>query len=99
MSDVTPEDPASQFLLVVRNRDRIGLRSFAAGGKLLQANKKLELVFVNHAFDVWEGWFVEGRTIQNCNLTNSRFRSVSLHVSMRILAAVGEEDGIARWIH
>lgn len=24
---------------------------------------------------------------------------VSLHVSMRILAAVGEEDGIARWIH
>ncbi|XP_024397002.1 C-terminal binding protein AN [Physcomitrium patens] len=96
--DVTPRDPASQFLVVVRNRDRIGLRSLAAGGKLLQANKKLELVFVNHTFDVWESWIVEGRQLDNCSLTNSRFRSVTLQVSMEILAAVGEEDGIARWL-
>ncbi|KAG0560583.1 hypothetical protein KC19_10G191300 [Ceratodon purpureus] len=98
MFDVTPRDPASQFLVVVRNRDRIGLRSLAAGGKLLQANKKLELVFVNHTFDVWESWIVEGRHLDNCSLTNSRFRSVTMQVSMKILAAVGEEDGIARWL-
>jgi hypothetical protein len=43
----------------------------------VQANKKLELVFVNHTFDVWESWIVEGRHLDNCSLTNSRFRSVS----------------------
>lgn len=49
----------------------------------MQANKKLELVFVNHTFDVWESWIVEGRHLDNCSLTNSRFRSVSyLHSSI-----------------
>ncbi|CAM6085721.1 unnamed protein product [Calypogeia fissa] len=127
MVDVTCRDPAAQFLVVVRNRDRIGLRSLAAGGKLLQANKKLELVFVNHTFDVWESWIVEGATLEDCTLTNSKFRGsahrlaellnniftqdegllnvavscktlVCLEVSIEILAAVGEEDGVARWL-
>nr|BAC81145.1 C-terminal binding protein [Marchantia polymorpha] len=98
MVDVTCRDPRAQFLVVVRNRDRIGLRSLAAGGKLLQANKKLELVFVNHTFDVWESWIVEGSTLEDCTLTNSKFRGVSLDVSIEILAAVGEEDGVVRWL-
>ncbi|KAL2607399.1 hypothetical protein R1flu_025972 [Riccia fluitans] len=98
MVDVTCRDPAAQFLVIVRNRDRIGLRSLAAGGKLLQANKKLELVFVNHTFDVWESWIVEGSNLDDCTLTNSKFRGVSLDVSIEILAAVGEEDGVVRWL-
>ncbi|XVF73125.1 hypothetical protein PTKIN_Ptkin12aG0176700 [Pterospermum kingtungense] len=36
MSNVTKRDPAAQFLVVNRSKDTIGLRSFAAGGKLLQ---------------------------------------------------------------
>ncbi len=43
----------------------------------LQANKKLELVFVNHTFDVWESWMVDGANLADCSLTNSKFRSVS----------------------
>lgn len=80
-------------------QERIGLRSLAAGGKLLQANKKLELVFVNHTFDVWESWMVDGANLADCSLTNSKFRSVNLDVSVEILAAVGEDDGVARWLH
>ncbi|KAI5075726.1 hypothetical protein GOP47_0009802 [Adiantum capillus-veneris] len=98
MSNVTIRDPAAQFLVVLRNRDRIGLRSLAAGGKLLQANKKLELVFVNHTFDVWESWMLEGTVLQECRLTNSKFRTVSLDVAVEILAVIGEEDGVARWL-
>lgn len=98
MSNVTIRDPAAQFLVVLRNRDRIGLRSLAAGGKLLQANKKLELVFVNHTFDVWESWILEGSVLQECRLTNSKFRTVSLDIALEILAVIGEEDGVARWL-
>ncbi|KAI7733659.1 hypothetical protein M8C21_028602, partial [Ambrosia artemisiifolia] len=36
MSNVTKRDPAAQFLLVFRSKETIGLRSFTAGGKLLQ---------------------------------------------------------------
>ncbi|KAH7404850.1 hypothetical protein KP509_15G046800 [Ceratopteris richardii] len=79
MSNVTIRDPAAQFLVVLRNRDRIGLRSLAAGGKLLQANKKMQLVFVNHTFDAWESWILEGSVLQDCRLTNSKFRTVLLH--------------------
>ncbi|KAM5555508.1 hypothetical protein ABKV19_023438 [Rosa sericea] len=35
MSNVMKRDPAAQFLIVIRSKDTIGLRSFAAGGKLL----------------------------------------------------------------
>nr|DAD19030.1 TPA_asm: hypothetical protein HUJ06_020493 [Nelumbo nucifera] len=41
ISNVTKRDPAAQFLVVFRSKDTIGLRSFAAGGKLLQATKGL----------------------------------------------------------
>ncbi|CAA2934996.1 C-terminal binding AN [Olea europaea subsp. europaea] len=34
MSNVTKRDPASQFLVVFRNKDTIGLRSFTAGGNI-----------------------------------------------------------------
>ncbi|KAF6157605.1 hypothetical protein GIB67_037178 [Kingdonia uniflora] len=36
LSNVTKRDPAAQFLVAFRTKDTIGLRSFAAGGKLLQ---------------------------------------------------------------
>ncbi|KAH7690011.1 D-isomer specific 2-hydroxyacid dehydrogenase NAD-binding domain-containing protein [Dioscorea alata] len=36
MSNVTKRDPAVQFLVSFRSKDTLGLRSFAAGGKLLQ---------------------------------------------------------------
>lgn len=98
MSNVTTRDPAAQFLVVVRNRERIGLRSLAAGGKLLQANKKLELAFVNHTFDVWESWMLEGASLEECRLTNSKFRNVCLDIAIEILAVLGEEDGVARWL-
>ncbi|KAH7438672.1 hypothetical protein KP509_04G025800 [Ceratopteris richardii] len=98
ISDVTIRDPATQFLVVLRNHERVGLRSLAAGGKLLQANKKLELVFVNHTFDIWESWILEGSALAECRLTNSKFCTVSLNVAMEILAVIGEEDGVARWL-
>ncbi|KAI7758409.1 LOW QUALITY PROTEIN: hypothetical protein M8C21_013097, partial [Ambrosia artemisiifolia] len=59
MSNVTKRDPAAQFLVVFRTKDTIGLRSFTAGGKLLQA---------------------------------------VLEVRVEILATVGDDDGITRWL-
>uniref|UniRef100_M8BP32 C-terminal-binding protein 2 n=1 Tax=Aegilops tauschii TaxID=37682 RepID=M8BP32_AEGTA len=53
-------------------QDTMGLRSFVAGGKLLQVNKKAELVFANHAFDVWESWTLEGSLLECCKLINHR---------------------------
>ena len=41
-------------------QDTVGLRSFAAGGKLLQINRRMEFVFASHSFDVWESWSLEG---------------------------------------
>ncbi|KAJ7556820.1 hypothetical protein O6H91_05G100200 [Diphasiastrum complanatum] len=98
MSDVTTRDPATQFLVVLHNKDRFGLRSLAAGGRLLQANKKSELSFSNHSVDVWESWMLEGSTLDMCRIIHSKFRAVSLDVSIEVLAAVGEEDGVARWL-
>ncbi|KAF3441573.1 hypothetical protein FNV43_RR15487 [Rhamnella rubrinervis] len=116
MSNVTKRDPAAQFLVVYRSKDTIGLRSFAAGGKLLQINRRMEFVFASHSFDVWESWMLEG-SLEECRLVNCRnplfiplhplltFRSLIqcklqavLDVSIEILAAVGEDDGITRWL-
>ncbi|KAK8711307.1 hypothetical protein V6N13_146591 [Hibiscus sabdariffa] len=97
MSNVTKKDPAAQFLVVYRNKDTIGLRSFAAGGKLLQINRRMEFVFASHSFDVWEGWTVQG-PLEECRLVNCRNPSATLDVRIEILAAVGEEDGVTRWL-
>ncbi|KAK3028752.1 hypothetical protein RJ639_037973, partial [Escallonia herrerae] len=71
MSDVTRRDPAAQFLIVLRSKDTIGLRSFTAGGKLLQINRRMEFVFASHSFDVWESWTFEG-SLPECRLVNCR---------------------------
>ncbi|KAL3517211.1 hypothetical protein ACH5RR_024113 [Cinchona calisaya] len=94
--NVTKRDPAAQFLVVFRNKGTIGLRSFTAGGKLLQINRKMEFVFASHSFDVWESWTFEG-SLEECKLVNCRNPSAVLEVHIEILAAVGE-DGITRWL-
>ncbi|THG20650.1 hypothetical protein TEA_001006 [Camellia sinensis var. sinensis] len=71
MSNVTKRDPATQFLVVFRSKDIIGLRSFTAGGKLLQINRRMEFVFASHSFDVWESWTFEG-SLEDCRLVNCR---------------------------
>ncbi|KAI4355147.1 hypothetical protein L6164_003947 [Bauhinia variegata] len=96
MYDVSKRDPAAQFLIIFRSKDTIGLRSLAAGGKLLQINRRMELVFASHSFDVWENWTLEG-SLQECRLVNCRNPSAVLDVRIEILAAVGE-DGVTRWI-
>ncbi|XP_058105273.1 C-terminal binding protein AN-like isoform X2 [Magnolia sinica] len=98
MSNVTKRDPAAQFLVTFRSKDTIGLRSFAAGGKLLQINRRMEFVFASHSFDVWESWKLEGSLLE-CRLVNCRNPLAVLDVRIEILAAVGEEDGVARWLH
>lgn len=95
-SDVTKRDPAAQFLVVFRGKDTIGLRSFTAGGKLLQINRRMEFVFASHSFDVWESWTFEG-TKEECRLVNCRNPLAVLDVRVEVLAAVGE-DGITRWL-
>ncbi|XP_041000837.1 C-terminal binding protein AN-like [Juglans microcarpa x Juglans regia] len=97
MSNVTTRDPAAQFLVVFRSKDTIGLRSFAAGGKLLQINRRMEFVFASHSFDVWESWMLEG-PLEACQLINCRNPSAALDVRIKVLAAVGEDDGITRWL-
>ncbi|XP_050236298.1 C-terminal binding protein AN [Mercurialis annua] len=97
MSDVTKRDPAAQFLVVFRSKDTIGLRSFAAGGKLLQINRRMEFVFASHSFDVWESWMLEG-SLEECRLVNCRNPLAILDVRIEILAAVGENDGVTRWL-
>ncbi|KAL5796115.1 hypothetical protein ACOSQ2_000935 [Xanthoceras sorbifolium] len=97
MSNITKRDPAAQFLVVYRNKDIIGLRSFAAGGKLLQINRRMEFVFASHSFDVWESWTMEGN-LEECRLVNCRNPLAVLDVRIVILAAVGEDDGITRWL-
>ncbi|OMP00317.1 D-isomer specific 2-hydroxyacid dehydrogenase, NAD-binding protein [Corchorus olitorius] len=97
MSNVTKRDPAAQFLVVYRSKDTIGLRSFAAGGKLLQINRRMEFVFASHSFDVWESWTLQG-PLEECRLVNCRNPSAILDVRIEILAAVGEDDGITRWL-
>ncbi|KAB1219491.1 C-terminal binding protein AN [Morella rubra] len=97
MSNVTKRDPAAQFLVVIRSKDTIGLRSFAAGGKLLQINRRTEFVFASHSFDVWESWMLEG-PLEECRLVNCRNPSAFLDVRIEVLAAVGEDDGVTRWV-
>lgn len=96
MSNVMKRDPAAQFLVVFRSKDTIGLRSFAAGGKLLQINRRTEFVFASHSFDVWESWMLEG-SLEECRLVNCRNPLAVLDVRIEILAAVGE-DGVSRWL-
>ncbi|XVE77203.1 hypothetical protein DITRI_Ditri13aG0042600 [Diplodiscus trichospermus] len=97
LSNVTKRDPAAQFLVVYRSKDTIGLRSFAAGGKLLQINRRMEFVFARHSFDVWESWTLQG-PLEECRLVNCRNPSAILDVCIEILAAAGEEDGVIRWL-
>ncbi|XP_072962262.1 C-terminal binding protein AN [Typha angustifolia] len=96
--NVTKRDPAAQFLVTFRSKDTLGLRSFAAGGKLLQINRRMEFVFASHTFDVWESWMLEGSALQECRLVNCRNPLAVLDVRIEILAAVSEEDGITRWL-
>lgn len=96
LSNVTKRDPAAQFL-VTRSKDTIGFRSFTAGGKLLQINRKTEFVFASHSFDVWESWSLEG-PLEECRLVNCRNPSAALDVRIEILATVGEDDGVTRWL-
>ncbi|XP_058737407.1 C-terminal binding protein AN-like [Vicia villosa] len=97
MPDVSKRDPAAQFLIIFRNKDTIGLRSLAAGGKLLQINRRMEFVFASHSFDVWENWTLES-SIDEWRLVNCRNPSAVLdHVYIEVLAT-SDEDGITRWI-
>ncbi|KAK1325940.1 C-terminal binding protein AN [Acorus calamus] len=98
MSNVTKRDPAVQFLVAFRSKDTIGLRSFAAGGKLLQINRRKEFVFASYSFDIWESWMLEGSTLDECKLVNCRNPQAVLDVHIEILAAVDEDDGVARWL-
>ncbi|KAH0448635.1 hypothetical protein IEQ34_022435 [Dendrobium chrysotoxum] len=53
-------------------QDTVGLRSLAAGGKLLQINRRMEFVFASYNFDVWESWKLEGYLLEECRLVNCR---------------------------
>ncbi|XP_057961196.1 C-terminal binding protein AN [Malania oleifera] len=97
LSNVTKRDPAAQFLVVFRNKDTIGLRSFVAGGKLLQINRRMEFVFASHSFDVWESWLLEG-SHEDCRLVNCRNPLAVLDIRIEILAVLGEDDGVTRWL-
>ncbi|XP_008805571.1 C-terminal binding protein AN-like [Phoenix dactylifera] len=98
LSNVTKRDPAAQFIVAFRSKDTLGLRSFAAGGKLLQINRRMEFVFASYSFDVWESWMLEGSVLEECRLVNCRNPLAVLDVRIEILAAVSEEDGVARWL-
>ncbi|KAJ0969963.1 hypothetical protein J5N97_022840 [Dioscorea zingiberensis] len=99
MSNITKRDPAAQFLVAFRSKDTLGLRSFTAGGKLLQINRRMEFVFASHSFDVWESWMLEGSQLDECRLVNCRNPLAVLDVRIEILAAVGEDDGVTRWLN
>ncbi|KAL5061874.1 hypothetical protein RYX36_023611 [Vicia faba] len=72
--------------------DTIGLRSLAAGGKLLQINRRMKLVFASHSFHVWENWKLES-SIDEWRLVNCRNPSAILdHVYIEVLAT-SDEDG------
>ncbi|GFQ08869.1 c-terminal binding protein an, partial [Phtheirospermum japonicum] len=96
VSSVTKRDPAAQFLVVFRSKDTIGFRSFTAGGKLLQINRRMEFVFASHSFDVWESWTFEG-SLEECRLVNCRNPLAVLDVRIEIIATLGE-DGVTRWL-
>ncbi|KAL0904219.1 hypothetical protein M5K25_026300 [Dendrobium thyrsiflorum] len=98
ISSITKKDPAAQFLVSFRSKGTVGLRSLAAGGKLLQINRRMEFVFASYNFDVWESWKLEGYLLEECRLVNCRNPLAVLDVHIEILAALGEEDGISRWL-
>ncbi|KAK3153155.1 hypothetical protein QOZ80_2BG0168550 [Eleusine coracana subsp. coracana] len=95
--NTTNRDPAAQFLVTFKNKDSMGLRSFVAGGKLLQANKT-DFVFTSYSFDVSESWMLEGSLSGCCKLVNCKNSSAVLEVCIEILAAPAEEDGVIRWL-
>jgi hypothetical protein len=76
----------------------MGLRSFVAGGKLLQANNKMEFVFASHSFDVCESWMLDGSLSECCKLINRKNSSAILEVHFEIIGAPSEEDGVIRWL-
>ncbi|XP_062216984.1 C-terminal binding protein AN-like [Phragmites australis] len=98
VSNATNRDPAAQFLVTFKNKDTMGLRSFVAGGKLLQINRKTEFVFASHSFDVWESWMLDGSLLEGFKLINCRNPLAVLDVCIEILAAASEEDGVTRWL-
>ncbi|WOL05733.1 C-terminal binding protein AN [Canna indica] len=97
ISNVTKRDPAAQFIVTFKSKDILGFRSFAAGGKLLQINRKMEFIFASHSCDVWESWLLEGSVLGHCKLVNCRNPQAILDVSIEILATVNE-DGVTRWV-
>ncbi|CAL4915264.1 unnamed protein product [Urochloa decumbens] len=97
--NATKRDPAAQFLVTFRNKDTMGLRSFVAGGRLLQANNKMDFVFASHSFDVCESWMLEGSLSECCKLVNCKNSSAVLEVYFEILGAPSEEDGVIRWLN
>ncbi|KAJ0967853.1 hypothetical protein J5N97_024770 [Dioscorea zingiberensis] len=99
MSNVTKRDPAVQFLVSFRSKDILGLRSFAAGGKLLQINRRMEFIFASHSFDLWESWTLEGSQLEECRLVNCRNPLAVLDVTIEILAVVDDGDGVTRWLN
>ncbi|XP_073313026.1 C-terminal binding protein AN-like [Primulina huaijiensis] len=96
LPNVTKRDPAAQFLVELRSKDSMGFRSFTAGGKQLQINRRMEFVFASHSFDVWESWTIEG-SLEDCKLVNCRNPLAILDVRVEIVASIGE-DGITRWL-
>ncbi|CAN6306053.1 unnamed protein product [Urochloa humidicola] len=96
--NATKRDPAAQFLVTFRNKDTMGLRSFVAGGRLLQANNKMDFIFASYSFDVCESWMLEGSLSECSKLVNCKNSSAVLEVYVEILGAPSEEDGVIRWL-
>ncbi|CAN6284130.1 unnamed protein product [Urochloa humidicola] len=94
--NATKRDPAAQFLVTFRNKDTMGLRSFVTGGRLLQANNKMDFIFASHSFDVCESWMLEGSLSECCKLVNCKNSSAVLEVYVEILGAPSAEDGVIR---
>ncbi|XP_074572813.1 C-terminal binding protein AN-like [Curcuma longa] len=96
-TSVTKRDPAAQFIVTFKGKEVLGLRSFAAGGKLLQINRKMEFIFASHSFEERESWTLEGSVLDQCKLVNNRNPLAILDVSIEILATLNE-DGVTRWL-
>ncbi|CAA6656477.1 unnamed protein product [Spirodela intermedia] len=97
MTNVTRRDPAAQFLITFTTKGAVGLGSFSAGGKLLQTNRKTEMVFAGHSLDGWASWILDGSILEDCKLVNIMNPLAALDVWMEIVAVV-DEDGVTRWL-
>ncbi|CAA7392056.1 unnamed protein product [Spirodela intermedia] len=97
MTNVTRRDPAAQFLITFTSKGAVGLGSFSAGGKLLQTNRKTEMVFAGHSLDGWASWILDGSILEDCKLVNIMNPLAALDVWMEIVAVV-DEDGVTRWL-